>query len=706
MSESLQTEGDSRETLPRVASPVALVPGSKIDRYVVLSRLGAGGMGVVLSAYDPELDRKVALKVLHAQTGGRDSREARRLVREAMAMARLNHPNVITVHDVGEHEGRVFIAMELVEGHTLRQRLQAEPLAWETVVDVFIAAGRGLACAHAKGLVHRDFKPDNVMIGDEQRIRVMDFGLARDANDSGTTYAAGEIVLAPRSDALAGDLTHAGKIVGTPGYMAPEQHRGEPADAKSDQFAFCVALYEALFRRRPFEGESVLEIAASIVDGRIRPVPSGVDVPVWVRRIVLRGLAIDPAQRWPSMDALLDALGQRRARQRTRRWSGIALGGSALGVAIFAGTMLDRRSELDRCNAAGAAITSSWNDEVSAQLGDSVTVDAPAYARIAYERATPWLDEYAHEWQRMRTEVCVATRVEEERSTELEALSIGCLDERRMVFDSLLSRLATGGAPMAYAAVEAASGLPPLASCMDDTALARDRGGDPVESPELAEIRQALADSAALHLAARYAEGVTIARDALRRAIAAESVTLEIQARLRLAALLIHTVEVDAAAEQAEQAFFLAGRIGDDGDAAEAASSAASVLGFDLRRVEDGLEWARLAEMALARLGEADTPRVARCRIDIGQAYLGAGDYARAQELFESALAIYEREVGPDHPRIADVYMELGLVAVERGDFSEAEHYHTTALGIAERAYGLEHPAIAKSLNNIAVTLD
>jgi formylglycine-generating enzyme required for sulfatase activity len=283
---------------------------------VIIERVGTGAMGVVYGAYDPELDRKVALKLIKPGQGVKDTARAR-LLREAKAIARLQHPNVVAVHDVGVFEEQVFLAMEFVAGGTIKSWLAAQNRSWREILDVFIAAGRGLAAAHAAGLVHRDFKPDNVLLDKESRPRVVDFGIARQA-DGGDDELAGETgdveddgtqTLRDSSGkhALA-TLTKTGTWVGTPAYMAPEQFLGERGDEKSDQFSFCVALYEALYGERPFAGDDMLSISVNVTTEQLRPLPKDRGIPNWVRRVILRGLRVTPADRWDGMPALIAAL--------------------------------------------------------------------------------------------------------------------------------------------------------------------------------------------------------------------------------------------------------------------------------------------------------------------------------------------------------------------------------------------------------------
>jgi serine/threonine protein kinase len=287
----------------RASDGTRLDAGARVGRYVILELVGAGAMGAVYAAHDPDLDRRVALKLL--RPGSCDEELRARLLREAKAMARLSHAHVITVHDVGTYGAQLFVAMELVGGGTLRAWLARERRSWRETLDVVVRAGRGLACAHDAGLVHRDFKPDNVLVGADGRVRVTDFGLARAVREDALERAAAE---APRQDALDATLTRTGTLVGTPAYMAPEQLAGEPADARADMFGFSVALYEALYGERPFDGATVMALRASTRSGSVRPAPTGSEVPSRVRRTLLIGLRPRPDDRFASMTEFLDAL--------------------------------------------------------------------------------------------------------------------------------------------------------------------------------------------------------------------------------------------------------------------------------------------------------------------------------------------------------------------------------------------------------------
>ncbi|EDM79940.1 WD-repeat protein [Plesiocystis pacifica SIR-1] len=350
-----------------------------IGHYTIIGTVGAGGMGVVYVAQDQRLGRRVALKLLRSNRVGRRARV--RLQREAQAMARLAHPNVVTVHEVGEHEDdELFVAMEFVGGSNLRDWLKAEPRTWRAIVDTFLQAGEGLAAAHDAGLVHRDFKPDNVLVGDDGRVRVADFGLAQHTPDIEITHPPEDLeaALSQSQHGVAGThassrgaqrgsetsirapepkepdavqprpappsqsaelaivldtpLTETGTVMGTPAYMAPEQHRGLKADARSDQFSFCVALWEALHDQRPFAGRNLQQLVENVLEGEIDEPRNSAEVPAWLRTILRRGLATNPNHRWPSMRAMLHALSRDPDVLRRRRWRRGALAGVTLSL--------------------------------------------------------------------------------------------------------------------------------------------------------------------------------------------------------------------------------------------------------------------------------------------------------------------------------------------------------------------------------------
>jgi formylglycine-generating enzyme required for sulfatase activity len=332
-----------------------LEKGAQIGRYVIVESVGSGAMGVVYGAYDPELDRKVALKLLKPGHGAKETARER-LLREAKAMARLQHPNVVAVHDVGVFEGRVFLAMEFLGAGTIKSWLAEKPRTWREIVKVFAAAGRGLAAAHAAGIVHRDFKPDNVLLDKDGRPRVVDFGIARESGvvESEIDQATNDIALEADARESSGGrplltLTKTGVLVGTPAYMAPEQFMGERSDERTDQFSFCVALYEALYGERPFAGDDMLSISLNVTQEQLRPLPRDRGVPAWVRRVIIRGLRADPSARWPTMAALITALERDPVTRRRRLATGWGTAVVLVATVAVAGQIIrGRHAQVER----------------------------------------------------------------------------------------------------------------------------------------------------------------------------------------------------------------------------------------------------------------------------------------------------------------------------------------------------------------------
>jgi predicted Ser/Thr protein kinase len=319
--------------------------GTKIGRFVVVGELGKGGMGVVYAAHDRELDRQVALKVMRSAAATQEERM--RMLREGQAMARITHPNVITVYEVGVEGELVFLAQELLDAGTLGEWLEEAPRSEAEIIEKFIAAGRGLAAAHAAGLVHRDFKPHNVLLGNDGRVRVADFGLARALGPEGDESAAATRANGPRVDEATSPmspLTRTGRVMGTPMFMAPEQHEGQPADERSDQFAFSVALYHALYGEYPFAGKTAVALADAVLAGRVQKPPRGHRVPARLRRILLRGLSTKREHRYPSMNAILDELAAPPRRPFRKLVVAIAAGG-LVAVAVAGGYLLRSRDE-------------------------------------------------------------------------------------------------------------------------------------------------------------------------------------------------------------------------------------------------------------------------------------------------------------------------------------------------------------------------
>jgi len=469
------------------ASVEAVLPrGTPVGRYLVLERLGAGGMGVVYSAYDPELDRRVALKLLRVAALGLDAEEGRaHLLREAQAMARVSHPHVVSVFDVGTLGEQVFLAMEYVEAQTLRQWMRAAPRSWREVRDVFVDAGKGLAAAHAAGLVHGDFKPENLLVG--ARVRVTDFGLARRT--------------AP-GDALK-------PVGGTPAYMAPEQFGpGGHADTRCDQFSFCITLYEALYGERPFVGDTERTLVAEMRAGRVRPVPKGTDVPPWLHRLVVRGLEVDPAARHPSMEALLATLQGEREPAKRRRWWPQLGGGLALLLSVGVTHAVHTRSGR-ACEGAAEKVTGIWGPEQKQAAETAFLATGRPFALEAWKSTQRTLDAYTAAWATLHTSACEATRVRGEQSEELLGRRMRCLDQRLAEVAALTRLFAQADTRVVQHAPRTAEQLSPLAGCSDLAVLeaAGPVPEDAASHARTAALRTALMEGRMLGAAGRYAEG-------------------------------------------------------------------------------------------------------------------------------------------------------------------------------------------------------
>ncbi|MEO7733310.1 MAG: serine/threonine-protein kinase, partial [Kofleriaceae bacterium] len=445
------------------AQDLAVLRGTFVDRYVVLDRIGHGAMGAVYAAYDPELDRKVALKLLRTDVDRHADELRARLLREGQAMARLSHPSVITIFDVGAYGDEIFIAMELVDGGTLRDWMQPRR-PWRDVLALMLRAGAGLQAAHDAGIIHRDFKPDNVLVGataavdPEPRVRVTDFGLAvapqatldmpasstSSATSSATSLSASSSARLPSlSGRISPIVTVAGSVLGSPAYMAPEQMDGH-AGPRADQFSFCVTLYEALYGERPFAGNTIGALADAIRHNRIQPAPAGAQVPRWLRSVLVRGLDADEAQRYPSMTALLAALRANPAR-RLRRIALAALGALALITAGLGWHTVHEARALE-CGGGDRKLLGTWDPVRRAQVAHAFLATGMAYAPASLTGTRRLLDDYTGAWTAMHRSACEATRVRREQSEDLLDLRMLCLDEHRKQLRALVEVFAVADA--------------------------------------------------------------------------------------------------------------------------------------------------------------------------------------------------------------------------------------------------------------------
>jgi tetratricopeptide (TPR) repeat protein len=685
-------------------------PGTALGRYFPIEELGRGGMGRVLRAYDPKLQREVALKVLNANAVG--ALGWARMVREAQTMARLNHPNVVAIYDVDDDPRHgVVLAMELVEGTTLREWLRERPRRWDEILEAFIEAGRGLAAAHHEGLLHRDFKPANVLVARDRQgarglAKVTDFGLAKRSHDDGTASdGLAAPVERPGRASLGETLTEHGTVMGTPFYMAPEQHRGAPLTSAADQYAFCVALWEALFGVRPFDGRSPAEIAANVLEGRLRPPPKGHAVPGWLRRACERGLAVEPRHRWPSMDALLGTLAKGRTRARMRKGlvavgALVLLGAAGVGYRRYA---LAQR--IAACEASGDEVRTAWSPAREHALREALLATGASYAATTADKVVPVLERQAAAWRELRIEACLDADVRERWDADTLDRSLWCLDERRTQLESLVDELTLADAEVLQKAVTAAVGLTSVAPCGDASAL-QGLAPPPADSrPAIRAVRDDVTRATNLQRAGRYDKALALARGALMRAEELQWRPLSASARYRLGALLDETGSYAQAEAILEDAYFEA----DQGAAPEVAFDASvdlvGVVGYHLARHGEGRRWSRHAESALAELHGDDGLRRSRLLTYLAYIDEATSDYEQAQARYEQALALREATLGPSNAQVAAILQDLASLHKVNGHYEQAKALGERALAIDQQALGPDHPYVAGALSNLATVL-
>jgi tetratricopeptide (TPR) repeat protein len=706
--------------------------GTRIGRYSVLSRLGEGGMGTVYKAWDAKLGRLVALKVLRtAPSYTRGTPPDLGLIGEAQTLARIDHPNIVTVYDAGVANGRVFIAIELCRGQNLRQWLAQGGHSVQAILRVFTEAGRGLAAAHLAGVVHRDFKPANVLIDEDGSVQVADFSMAR--------MVALSVDGESESSTLASDPDRSvSTIMGTPAYMAPEQLLGRVGDHRMDQFSFCLCLYWALVGHPPFGGRTFQE--------RRRTVPAGLDtlarerlsrarrVPVRVRRALLRGLCVDPNERFASMDALLAQL----AGRRSRRW---ALSAWALTLGSGLGAVVTQGMRADPCDSADAALSDTWNVEQRRALADAFERARHPHASEQAERIVGAFDQYAHEWADAHSESCKATYVTHVQSEAMFDQRMRCLERRRVQLELAVETLS--GASDAYeidARMSLPFMLPAISECSDVDALEAMVTLPPDEGTRarIDELVRRVDLANTLRYTDALKEGLAIAREAVAEArevghLPALALALECLGRLqadgesprtaeltlreaievgtlahdeRLVARawpsLVFTLVMQGKLGEAESLGFAAGltveRVGDE-LARGWLFNALGTLYSERGSHEQAHRYLQLALDAKTELRGAQHYDVAITWSNMGSVLANAGRWSEAADAFDRAQAIFADTVGPDHQLSGVARTGVCRVAVKR-----EEYEHALAL-CTEILHGLETTSTSPTVMSRAQVL-
>jgi hypothetical protein len=692
---------------PRGATttPSELPRGTSVGRYTVLELVGRGGMGEVYAAYDPKLDRKIALKLIGGDKARSGARAEARLLREAQAIAKVSHPNVVTVHDAGTFGDRVFIAMEFLDGGTLKHWLAEKPRSRAEIVTVFADAARGLAAAHAAGLVHRDFKPPNVMVGRDGAVRVTDFGLVRQLGSSGAEGGPAEAASTPAASLeLPMDLTLTGEMVGTPRYMAPEQFKGEPLDARTDQFSFCVSLYEALYGQHPFVPEDLSTIVASVVEGRVSPPPAKSSVPGWLRRLLLRGLEVDPARRFPSMGALLAALEADPTARRRR--IGIAVG--VLACAALAAVSARRigAARPSLCRSGGERWASVWAPDGLVTPGKEAihrafSATGTSYAEASFTGAARALDAYVRRWLAMYTDACEATHVRGEQSAEVLDLRMSCLRERFGSASALVDVFARADATVVENAVSAAETLPALDRCADVPLLRAvvQPPADEASRRRVEALRTDLARLSSTRDSGRCTEAERLAQDLLPRVRAAGYGPLLAETLDAAGQLIELCTDFSVGRARWSEAFDVALASRHDEVATHSAVLLAGYVADRASDAADARRWLDVAKAMHTRIGSP--PRLGHWLLQAEVLVLmreerGKDAIAVAEELIRRGEALF----GKDDREVAIDLNIYGNALHLAGRDAEALAAYHRAADIVSRALGAEHPRVAITLEN------
>ncbi|HWB79845.1 MAG TPA: serine/threonine-protein kinase [Nannocystaceae bacterium] len=643
---------------------------ARIGRFLVLDVIGRGGMGTVYRAYDPRLDRRVAVKVLRSDL----AMTTERLEREAQALARLSHPNVVTIHEIGDDPAGTFVAMELVEGGTLAQWCRdARETGRERVRRLLafaLQACDGLIAAHELGLVHRDLKPANMLVGRDGRLRLADFGLVALESPASTTN--------PRDVDIG--ITASGELIGTLAYMAPEQLEGR-ADARSDQFSLCASFYEALFATRPYGGSNLAEIRAAFDRGVVERA-SGERVPEYFVRALLRGLAVDPRRRFATVVELRNALA-RGAGRRARLFTAVALGGT---IAALTGWQLSRPPV---CELDPTALDPAWDASRRAAVQQAFAAVGERFAPATLERIEPKLDRVAARWAEQHVAHCRAERAQDTDPAALE-VQTACLEHARTSFDTMTAELAQGERDVLLHAVDIADLLLDTTDCTSPLAaeIGRERGGELIERLQRGRTAMALA---------RYEEAETVLASILADTERGELPLVRTAAAGELVGLYNLQNQHERAVELAELAIDDAELGGDHDTIVRRWAVLAATL-------DDGmpLELARFAYARARRLAaRAPTSALTLADLDWKE-----GNFLTQQDRFADAMPLLERAsevlLAEDSPRAADALGVLAMCRVMLEDTTAAIATAERALAVSEAHFGSEHPEVAQFVGLLA----
>ncbi len=677
------TEPADERATDRSGVESRLRPGEEVGRYVVIAAVGSGGGGEVYSAWDPHLTRRVALKLIGGTGAGARNAE---LLQEAKVLARLNHPNIVQVFETLRHDDAVVIAMEFVEGETF-EPVPQRPRRWQEWLDLYLQAAEALQAAHAEGLVHGDFKPRNVMVDHQGRVRVLDFGLARSAS-----RAEAESTLSASARRL--DLGGAG----TPGYMAPESFRGEGSSPATDQFAFCVSLWQALSGERPFAGSTRAAVAAAVVGGDRTEPSSWGTTPRAVQAALRRGLAPDVGDRFPSMEALSRALrGPERARTRAR-WLGVSVGAAGLGAGVMA---IASWANDAPCEGVQAPMHAVWSADTRARLSASLASVELPFAEAASARVDRALNTFAERWTVERLAACEAIHVRREQSPEGPPLRAACLEHQLREFEASVEVLGQLDESNLLHADRVLDGLPSLAECTDVPRLRRGPPQPPEgEADAVQRTQHHLARTRAEVRAGRW----VAAGAALKRAEVEAAGVSHADTRADLAFVRATVEELAQDADAAEESLRESLRIAFENRRFELSRRAATQLLFVVGGMQElPAEALRYAELAAGF--SDDVQAEADYRHALGRVRERQGDDRAAEQEYRSAVELFTDALGPEHLTTVNAQASHAGVLRSLGELEAAESQLRGVLTVLERRLGAVHPKVAGVLANLAVVL-
>jgi tRNA A-37 threonylcarbamoyl transferase component Bud32/tetratricopeptide (TPR) repeat protein len=690
----------------------SIAEGTHVGRFIVLDAIGKGGFSVVYRAFDPQLNRVIALKLLRAKAHDAAELASRRdrLLREAQALAAVSHRNIVAVHDAGTHGGEVFLAMELLAGDTVLDWARRGARSAREIVDAYCGACAGLAAAHDAGLIHRDVKPANMIVTTDGELKVLDFGLARAADEpesassraSAATPGAKHGAASAPTDRLHSDITRAGVVLGTPAYMAPEQHLEQRATPLSDQYSLCVSLYQSLYGELPFRGDDEAAMRAEIVAGRVRAAPRGAKVPRALRAIVLHGMACEPERRYESVRKLGAQLrwflGRRRRRIRLALIAaGVAFLGGAVSVAAIA------RAPSAVCTGTERHWQGVWDPSVAGVVHASFAATGKPHAEDTFERVAAGMDAYRQAWIDLHHASCRATHVFGEQSAAELDRRMACLDRKLAKAETLVAALrGPQASEILDHAVLAVVELPrELGQCRDDGAASATLDAD--VRPKYDELRRELDRLDLLLKTGRYSDALKDASVLVGRASALGVGELESDAHALLGSLLLSLSRPVESDEQLRLALRASARVGDAHRAASQWLNLVRLISNYEAKPEGASEALFSARLAVESSG--DVKLRLRWLNEASDLARLTGDFDLALDWAQQALALLADSKEIDGKTEAQVYKQACIALTMLGRPNEALAYANKEYEVLRDEFGERHPRVAFALSTIGIVL-